>query len=503
MSFTVSFWTFAKEVNSTAVPSGTGTDFSCVANDGVDIINPVISLQRGMGGTNTSPVAYNYCKIADFGNRYYFVENWEWANGLWSAHCTVDVLATYKTGISNMKAYVLRCAHTYDGAISDGMYPAKNQWSYERETKTNPWTWDLESGTYCVGIVGSGSTQYYLFNYSGFTTFLRYILSNAYVADVVESNLALNAYPEAKAIVDPLQYIASVQFIPITASGLTDSITIPVGFADVQTTGKHCVGAYVIDNNAGNLSWTIPAHPQAATRGSYLNHAPFTRRVLDFKPFGMIELDVSYLPAGATLSTDLTVDYPTGSAVLYVMAGNQMITCLKGKLGVDIQLGQVVAKGNGLLSMVNKGANLVSQIMGGITGGSGTGQAAMNATGAGGSFAGMAVGGIASAVSGLSSWAMDAINNRIPTTHSTGSLGSFADIVGMPCLYSEYATIVDESNNTRGRPLCKEVTLSTLAASGTKSGYIVVADPDVTGIAATGMERDRIAAFLVGGFYLA
>lgn len=503
MAFDVDFYIFAKEVNSTARPSPNDKlTKSCKANGRIDIINPTISLQLGLGGTN-SPAVYNYCYIQNFG-RYYFIENWEWEGGLWTAHCAVDVLATYKNQISSMRAYVLRCADRYDGAISDGMYPAKSSWQYTRETKTNPWTWDLEQGTYCVGIVGSGSTQYYLFNYTGFSTFLRYILSEQYVADVV-GELQLSVYTEAKAIVDPLQYIASVEFIPIEASGLTESLVIPVGFANVNATGRHCVGSYVINNNAGNISWTIPAHPQAANRGSYLNFAPYTRRFIDYKPFGMIDLDVSYLPAGTTLSVDVTVDYPTGSAVLYVMAGNQQITCLKGKVGVDIQLGQVIAKGNGLLTSINKGANLISQIMGGITGGSGSGKVGSKVTGIGGLESGAILGGITSAVSGISNWAMDVISNRIPSTHSTGSLGSFADLVGMPCLYSEYAIIVDESNNTRGRPLCTELQLSNLAANSQRgtSGYIVVADPDVNNIAGTAAERDMISAFLVGGFYLA
>ena len=50
MSFNVQFYSFAKEVNSSELPSGNGTVIPCEANDGVDIINPVNVLQRGNGG---------------------------------------------------------------------------------------------------------------------------------------------------------------------------------------------------------------------------------------------------------------------------------------------------------------------------------------------------------------------------------------------------------------------------------------------------------------------
>lgn len=515
MSFTATFWSFAKEVNSTKQPTGTGTQYSCVANSGTNIINPVIRIQAGLGGASSSPISYNYCQIPSFGNRYYFVENWEWSGGLWTAYLSVDVLATYKSGIGNLREYVLRSSKSYDGLISDAMYPAKNSWNYVQDSETNPWNWDMEAGTYCVGIVGSGSTQYYLFNYSGFTTFLRYILSDNYAEDVI-SSLALSTYPEAKAIIDPLQYIATVSFIPITASGLTDSITIPVGYVDVPATGKHCVGSYMIGTNVAYTSWTVPSHPQSATRGAYLNFPPFTSHRLLFYPFGLIDLDASMMPAGSTLSASLTIDYPTGNGELNVMCNNHMITHLKGKVGIDIQLGQVIAKGNGLLSIINKGANLVSQVMGGITGGGGTGSMVSNAThflpeapGASAAFShigmgvGAIVGGAASLASGATSWAMDAISNRIPSAHSTGTIGSFSEFVGLPCLYTEHAIIVDESLNTRGRPLCQLVQLSTLAADSTQSGYILVADPEIVGIAATATERNMIAQFLAGGFFYA
>ena len=515
MSFTVSFWTFAKEVNSTAVPSGTGTDFSCVANDGVDIINPVISLQRGFGGTN-SPVAYNYCKIANFGNRYYFVENWEWSGGLWRAHCAVDVLATYKTEIGSMTAYVLRSSEEFDGRISDAMYPAKEEFSFSSTANSGQFNWitNLRGGTYIVGVNGDGATKFFAMDMMNFRGFVSYLLSDQYLEDVLGlfgSSLA----PETKAIVDPLQYISSVILLPFTynANAFT-SQTFKVGYADVtfDVAEVDGTGSSILSTEKVTFTFnSLDHHPLSPTRGEYLNYAPWTKRFLWLPPFGMIELDCTQMENKIT--ADVYVDTITGACRADIYGSytvnnttyDTLITELKTQLGVQIQLSQVISKGMGFLSIVQSAANVASQVMGGLTGGGGTGNMLSNVTGGdrvGGMRTGSAIGGAASFMSGTAGAIKNAIESQIPILHSTGSTGSLMDNVGTPYVKSVFTMPVDESRNTRGRPLCSERLLSTLAKNN-YSGYILVADPDVNDIAATAAERDMVASFLVGGFYLA
>lgn len=511
MSFTASFWTFAKEVNSTAVPQGAGTQFSCVANGGIDIINPVISLQRGLGGTN-SPVAYNYCRIPTFGNRYYFVENWRWENGLWHAYCSVDVLATYKTGIGNLREYVVRSAEEYNGRISDALYPAKEEftYSYTANSGTQEWVTNLNSGCYVVGVLGNAATRYYAMNAPAFGEFISYILSTDYVEDVI-GELALDAYPEAKIIVDPLQYIASVIFMPVGFAGEYSSHTIKVGYVDVE--GVNCAevdgtdsGVHSHEDAVFTFS-NIAPHPWASQRGEYLNYAPWTRRYLYIPPFGLVELDCTEMES--SISALIKIDMITGACRLHVFGTNSTLMLeLKTQIGIQIQLSQVISKGMGALTIVQKVANIVSQTMGGITGGGGYGAMNANIQGApkerksefmGG---GAQLGGAASFVSGTAGFIRDAIESKIPTHHSVGSMGGVMDIVGTPYVRTVFMYPVDESRNTRGRPLCSERLLSSLAKNNF-SGYILVADPDITGIAATATEREMIKSFLAGGFYLA
>lgn len=517
MAFDVDFWKFGKEVNSTAIPTASPIRIQCTTNSGIDIINPVIRLRPGQASDpNPGPISagfpeYNFCYIPSFG-RYYFIENWRWENGLWNAYLSIDVLASYKTQIGNLNAYVLRASADWDGTISDSLYPTKtgayvsHQWGVPAG---NPWNWNVEEGTYCVGIVGSGMTQYYLFSFGNLNSFINYIFSNAYAAAVI-GELQLGLYEEAKAIVDPLQYIASVKFIPVEFTFTSIQQNIRVGYADVEARALKC-GSQV--SLYGTVTQTFPtiAHPDAATRGKYLNYPPYTTRKLEMNPFGIIDLDCSLIPAGQNIDARVIFDYPTGMAVLriYVQIASAqqdpLIALIKGQVGIDIQLSQVIAKGQGVLTTVQKIANIGSQIMGGITGGGGTGGMIGNISGADGmNLPGAIAGGIFSGVSGVSGFIRDAISAKIPSANTMGSIGSFAEFVGSPVLWEEFFLQVDDSISTRGRPLCKQKILSTLAATtGTNTGYILVADPDVTGIIASAAERNMITAFLTGGFYYA
>ena len=403
-----------------------------------------------------------------------------------------------------MRGYVLRSAEEYDGAISDGLYPAKNEYTYDVVTNSTGQTWinNTRNVTYVVGIIGDGATKFFAFDFTHFTQFIAYILSKNY-ANAVVGALELDAYPEAKAIIDPLQYIASVIFYPFSFSANTyTQQTIRVGYVDVTATAAEIDNSTI--TSVEDVVYTFSGyanHPYYSTRGTYMNYAPWTRRYLYIPPYGIIELDCTEL--GASLVARVQTDMITGGCRLQVTSfTNILITELKTQIGVQIQLGQVISKGMGYLTITQKIANITSQVMGGITGGIGTGKGIGNIVDANGAAAGAIVGGTAGLVSGVSSFIKDAIESKIPTSHSVGSMGGIVDLYGTPYIFTIFTYPVDESRNTRGRPLCEERLLSTLSANNF-SGYLLIADPDVDNIAATARERDMIASFLSGGFYLA
>ena len=82
------------------------------------IVNPVVQVKQDVG-----VVGYNYAYIEEF-NRYYFVTNvTSTYNGLWEIELHVDVLMSFKEGILNLNALVLRQENDYNLYLEDDDIP--------------------------------------------------------------------------------------------------------------------------------------------------------------------------------------------------------------------------------------------------------------------------------------------------------------------------------------------------------------------------------------------
>ena len=149
----VDFYTFSKRINSTAQPTG-GASYSCVIKSPSSVTAPSISIVWGGSG---NPSAYNYAYIADYG-RFYWVNNWTFADRQWTADLSVDVLATYKSQIGAASKYVLRAASDYDYKVIDRLYPAKADNYYA--VGSGSWGFSTLSvgGVYIIGVIGAGNT---------------------------------------------------------------------------------------------------------------------------------------------------------------------------------------------------------------------------------------------------------------------------------------------------------------------------------------------------------
>ena len=113
------FYYHRKKINSTALPIQ-GTFKNCSIKDVSSIINPYIEIAENLAAAPP----WNYCYIPAY-NRYYWIKEWTWERGFWSAELSVDVLASYRENILDSTLYVLRSASNYDGNIIDKLYPTK------------------------------------------------------------------------------------------------------------------------------------------------------------------------------------------------------------------------------------------------------------------------------------------------------------------------------------------------------------------------------------------
>ena len=466
MAFYVNFYNFTKKFNSTARPSGSpGATFTCTIKEGSGIIKPVIKLNT------SSPISYNYCFITHF-NRYYYVREWYYDTGFWYANLECDVLASYKTEIGNSNLYILRAAGAYNGDIVDNLYPCKTGSDFVQESITVPY---IVAGTYIVGCVSKdgdyGSIKYYALTTSEIQTLCGYLVSD--VIQDVSNGYSINDASLAlqNSIVDPIQYIKSCVFIPLSRGDLvtTQVNTISVFNWDVPnlTTGHE------LNGNRVRKTFTVPItkHPDTVARGNYVNAAPYTLLTLYFPPFGVLEIDTSVTCNAANLELILDIDLLSGKGLLTVMCNGNVLNKVESMIGVPIQLSQVTRDYIGAVTSI---AGSIGGIVGDFVKGGAAGIA----------------GGIGSSIAAVG----NAINSLAPRSQTIGSNGGFAALAGAAQLGHQFFRPVDDDLTQNGRPLCEVRQISSL------SGYMLIQDGDVP-INGTREEAEEIQRLLQGGFY--
>lgn len=487
------FTNFEKKRNSTKQPAG-GTSVNGILKEPCSILRPVISFQP-FSPTNP-PDAYRYAYIPLF-SRYYWVDDWTWNDGLWTATLDVDVLATYKTQIGASTEYILRTdsdTNNFDGAISDGMYPATTDFSIESVAFQNPFidadhTYD---GTYVVGIISGDATNavgaitYWAMTSAEFGN----LRSTLFGPDGLESMNLVDALQQwtstdisegiFKTMYNPYQYIASCTWFPVNKSSIAGSqqSSIQIGWWTFNVSGMRMTSTTGVFTEAQQ----VPPHPQAVTRGKYLNYAPYTKITLHGK-YGSLPIDTEYLEVGDYIVGIYTLDYVTGQCLYECFispnsagTGRKLIKKTEFLIGVPLQLAQI---GRDYLGMT------VSAIDAGKKG-------AVGAI-AGGAVAGIP-GAIVGAIASGGGAIYDTIANSMPQLQTSGINGSYISIALSTVMIVIHFRVVDENIHHKGRPLCKLRQISSL------SGFVMCAEGDID-LNAYDSERTKVSKFLVEGFF--
>ncbi len=464
MAFNVRLWSFNKKFNSTARPADNeSVVYNCVVKDGTQIARPIIELDLGLV---TDPSDYNYARIGYF-DRYYFIDEWVFKDGLWTASMHTDVLATFKTQIGNASLYVLRASAESDGRVIDNLYPCKVNCSYDKDVLTYPYN----DACYVVGCVsktgGIGSITYYVLTQNNITD-----LVNALLTDVITTQNGFNtsdaSFALQQSIVDPIQYIKSCVLIPYPATDLT-TFPLPLNVEVFGWTFPNVTGlGLLVPRVEKTYTFTVKKHPDTNARGNYVNVAPYTKAVLSFPPFGTFDIDTTVICDATTITCTVILDPTTGDATLRVVANGIILNELKTQMGVPIQLSQVTR------DYVGGAVSAVSGIAGAV----------------GDFITGNVAGGISSIASGVG----NAINSLAPREQSMGSNGTFASYRFAPELDFQFFRPVDDDNTHHGRPLCK------MRQPKNIPGYLLIQDGDI-GTVGFESENQQIQAMLEAGFY--
>ena len=455
MSFSATFYTFQKRINSTKQPTG-GSSYNIILKDGCSVNHPTIALDLGLA---SSPAALNYCYITEFG-RYYWVK-WRFEDRLWIGECNVDPLASFKTQIGSSNCYVARSASSYNLRVVDNFYPALAKNTHEANIITSPFD---KEGSYVVGIQGKGSggkggaVTYYRATADGLKTLINYMLADASIYSQTDISDEL-----LKCVFNPLQYIVSCMWFPfsppVTSGGLS------FGWWDASVSGINRLSSLEWGTN---MSFTIPKHPKAATRGDYLNLPPFAKYRLEAGQWGVIPLDNFNLLDNTTLNCDYKVDLMTGSGRFNIQYRDKLIYegVYTAQIGVPIQLGQNMFNQGALMGA---GGGLINTVKAAVTG----------------DPAGMLINGL-TAIGDAAQ-----LTQSIPSSVGSNGTISFNNVFG---IMADFLDIADEDLASRGRPLCQAKTISSL------SGYVQCHDADPA-ISCSDEELDMIVQYMNNGFF--
>ena len=494
MAFNVVFYNFSKKENSTAVPASGGTTYSCTLKDGCSIINPVIKLN--LGPTSGTPISFNYCRIQSF-DRYYFVNDWTSDTGMWYANLSVDVLASFKTEIGNASELILRSSDEYDGRVTDTFYPTMNEQAfYSRDGSATFWWNDQTSGTFIVGLLSytgstsiQGGVNYVGMNAFEFGEFLDRVFSynNIDLTDTSATDEITGTIKDLFTLTDRqarslaylaenpyTDYIDSITWIPSTIPQGSSSTGLYLGgnFLNAQTYIDFPVKSSI------DKTWStsnIPKHPQAASRGSYLNLSPYSNYQLVLPRQGVVPIDPVSIGDYDTLTVDLHIDPITGQGLYQIYAGDgaqvkHLINQCYVPIGVTVKIGRNKPVGTSL-NMALEAAGMVTNIAKDLITGQG--------------FNPQNISGVASIMREM----------KAPGHGTIGDSGGYCGLFpGYPVLQSQHLYVTDEDNSHNGRPLMKVRQISDVP------GYVQCAHGDIS-VACTDTERSEIKRHLETGFF--
>jgi hypothetical protein len=288
-------------------------------------------------------------------SRYYFVR-WAYVDGAWCATLSVDVLASYRTQILNSTQYIMRSASDADDTIIDTAYLTTGESTMEFSQLSYSDFYGPGVGMVVIGTISDsghnvGAVTYYAMTEFAFNQLMTDMLSSIDWAGISATEISKELQ---KALINPVQYIVSAIWLPVNASVYINSSnlqtsTVRLGWWSFNL-GQT---AAIIDTSATKLrniyaTMRVPKHPQAQSRGKYLNLSPYTTYTLYLYPFGALEIDSTQLLTSDTIKLDITLDLLTGSAVLnvrnnYSNASTKPILATRANLGIQLPTGQIAA----------------------------------------------------------------------------------------------------------------------------------------------------------------
>lgn len=210
---------FVKKVNSTKLPSGlTPVTVEVVLKQATNQLNPVFILTRNYS-------QHNYVYVPDWG-RYYYVNDVVYGNNdLCELHCSLDVLASFRSDILRYDGFIERTSHPsyFNPDIRDSALSVEDKVEYTAEAITDsPLASDV---LYIVRIVGRGTTGgigTFIMNRATFQRIFSALWGDIDTGSALGNTLEfMQLY-----ISNPAEYIVGVYTTPIGMSYYADFTSV-------------------------------------------------------------------------------------------------------------------------------------------------------------------------------------------------------------------------------------------------------------------------------------
>ena len=364
MAITAYFYQFEKKINSTKQPTLSVGDIALMVElKGVtNLFTPSLTITDSTftsGGSITNPMKFTYCYLPDF-SRYYFVRSWSWILGRWECALEVDVLASFKDGIGDTTAYVLRSASNYDASIVDTKYPTKADCVSISRTQSTIWRTNLDSnsitdGFYVLGIVNNdsgalGAVSYYAVACTVLRQFMAQLYASPSWMNITDASISNDLQ---KMLINPVQYIISCMYFPLslqtTGVSWTTISTIPIGWWSITLTGGsvfYKLTGIKLQHDQ-SLEFSIPKHPDATGAFEWLQNSPYSQYQLEFFPYGVFSVDAAKLYGYDKLRCEMKTDLITGCSTLNLIRKksganyNGILYTVTTQVGIPISLAQM------------------------------------------------------------------------------------------------------------------------------------------------------------------
>lgn len=336
---------FSKRKNSTKRPAaGQGTSVSCLLKSDTTFQNPTFKLKLSLDHA----LSYNYLQWAD---HYYFIGSiTSISNDMVEISATEDVLATYRTEISNYTCFIERSSKQ-NTLANDRMYIPTNDWVRQGSIIAQPIDTFVNgyAPNYLMRTVSLEGVNTYYIRGEQMKDLFSFMYTYGSIPDVIDSALT-------RLFFNPFQYILDLKWLPIRVNKFLNLLdTVKLGYWDSNT------NAYLIGDGSCSFSYNLSLdNPLYADTDFRFYNPAFSNYRVKLPFVGIIPINPAKTHKGQLKAT-YNFDAVSGMADVWLTSGTDEYAHFQCQLAVPVQIGYASSNiGQFTTSLIDIGTSLAS-----------------------------------------------------------------------------------------------------------------------------------------------